>query len=100
MLVDCCCLTPESMRLYASNRMNTHTFRIIIEPDGKFFHAYVPALSGCHTFGRTLVESQRRVREAIAAYVDSLLADGKRVPSDESFESFETITLPRQREYA
>ncbi|MFH1111808.1 MAG: type II toxin-antitoxin system HicB family antitoxin [Patescibacteria group bacterium] len=80
--------------------MTTYTYRIIIEPDGGHFHAYVPALAGCHTFGRTLTEAQTNVREAIAAYVDSLIADKQPVPRDRSFESFETVSLKRQRVYA
>lgn len=78
----------------------TYTYRIIIEPDGKYFHAYVPALPGCHTFGKTIAEAKKHIREAIAVYVESLEADGERVPKDESFESFETVALRRQKMYA
>ena len=80
--------------------METYTYRIIIEPDGRQFHAYVPALPGCHTFGRTLGEVQKHAREAITVYVESLVADGQPVPRDTSFESFETVSLKRQRAYA
>lgn len=52
--------------------MKTYTYRIIIEPDGKYFHAYAPALSGCHSFGKTL-------SEAIVGYVEALLKEGQSV---------------------
>lgn len=81
-------------------KMLTYTYRVIIEPDGKYFHAYVPALPGCHTFGKTITEAKKRVREAIAVYVESLQAKGEGVPQDESFESFETVVAKPRRLYA
>lgn len=80
--------------------MNTHTYRVIIEPDGKFFHAYVPALPGCHTFGKTVLEAKKYVHEAITAYVEALIKLGEVVPADESFELFETVSIKKQRAYA
>jgi len=75
-------------------KINTnYTFRIIIEPDEKgMFHGYVPALSGCHTFGDTIEETRKNLKDAISVYVSSLITDGENVPQDNSFESFETIT--------
>lgn len=75
-------------------KVNTnYTFRTIIEPDEKrTFHGYVPALLGCHTFGSTIEETQKNLKDAISVYVSSLIADGENVPQDNSFESFETVT--------
>lgn len=75
-------------------KINTnYTFRIIIEPDEKgTFHGYVPALSGCHTFGATIEETRKNLKDAISVHVSSLIADGENVPQDNSFESFETVT--------
>ena len=76
-------------------KINTnYTFRTIIEPDEKgTFHGYVPALSGCHTYGKTIAETKKNLREAIELYLESLVADKQAIPSDLSFESFETISL-------
>jgi len=73
--------------------MKSYTYRVIIEPDGKSFHGYVPALSGCHTYGKTIAETKKNLREAIELYLESLVADKQAIPSDLSFESFETISL-------
>ena len=73
--------------------MNTYTYRIIIEPDGKYFHAYAPALPGCHTFGKTLDETKKHIREAIIGYVECLIKEGESVPKDEGMEMFESIKL-------
>ena len=75
--------------------MKNYTYRIIIEPDGKYFHAYVPALPGCHTFGKTISEAKKHARNAIEVYVQSLIDHDEPVPRDNSFESFETIELGR-----
>ena len=73
--------------------MKNHTFRVIIEPDEKgMFHGYVPALLGCHTFGKSIEETRDNLKDAIAVYVASLIADGEKVPQDKSFESFETVS--------
>ena len=79
----------------------SYTYRIIIEPDGKFFHGYVPALSGCHTFGETIAETKLYLKDAIEVYVESLIKEKKIIPSDVSFESFETVSFPySQKVYA
>ncbi len=51
--------------------MKSYTYRIIIEKDGKFFHGFVPALLGCHTFGKTVEATRKNLREAIELYVES-----------------------------
>ena len=42
-------------------------------PEGGYV-AFVPALPGCHTQGETLDETERNVKEAIALYLESLVA--------------------------
>ncbi|MEW6680097.1 MAG: type II toxin-antitoxin system HicB family antitoxin [bacterium] len=46
--------------------MKTLTYHIIIEPDeNNTFHAYVPALRGCHTWGTSIEEARRNIHDAI-----------------------------------
>ena len=73
--------------------MKNYTYRTIIEPDGKYFHGYVPALPGCHTFGKTILETKKNLREAIELYLEGLNYDEEKIPDDKSFESFETISF-------
>jgi predicted RNase H-like HicB family nuclease len=57
------------------------------------FVAFVPALPGCHTQGETLEETERNVKEAIAIYLDSLLAHGETIPEEgRSFQG--RVTVP------
>lgn len=73
--------------------MRIYTFRVIIEPDGKkAFHGYVPSLRGCHTWGGTIEETKKNLKEAITVYIESLIADRKPVPRETGLEFFETIS--------
>ena len=68
-----------------------YTYRVILESDARGYHAFVPALPGCHTWGKTIEEARRMARDAITAYARSLIADGEPVPHDTGMELFETI---------
>jgi predicted RNase H-like HicB family nuclease len=58
----------------------TFRVRVVLEPDGDGFHAYCPALRGCHTWGATRDEALANIREAAAAYLESMLAHGDPIP--------------------
>lgn len=75
--------------------MENYTYRIILEPDEGGYHAYVPALRGCHTWGKTIDKARAMVRDAIDVYLRSLIADGEKVPTDSGFEMFETVSAPK-----
>ena len=56
-------------------------YRVLIEQDEDgAYVAEVPALPGCISEGRSRSEAIENVREAIAAYVESLKAHGEPVP--------------------
>jgi predicted RNase H-like HicB family nuclease len=62
--------------------MKEFAFTVIIEPDNGSYHAYVPALKGCHTFGDTLEEAQTNIIEAIQLHLESMLEDREEIPED------------------
>lgn len=55
--------------------MTIYQFTVVIEPDEEAFHAYVPALSGCHTFGATIDEARANIAEAIELHIESMRED-------------------------
>lgn len=59
-------------------------YTVILEPDneGRGYTVLVPVLPGCATQGRTREEALSRATEAIAAYIESLEADGEPVPEE------------------
>ena len=60
--------------------MKTYQFTVVIEPDEDAFHAYVPALPGCHSFGATIDEARANIAEAMELHVESMAEDGEPIP--------------------
>jgi len=62
-------------------------YTIVIEPETNpdfqgFFTAYCPALPGCATYGKSIEEAQKNIREAIWLYLENLQANGRPIPED------------------
>ena len=54
---------------------------VVIEPDEEeAFHAFVPALPGCHTFGMTVDEARANIAEAMGLHIESMQEDGEPIP--------------------
>lgn len=63
--------------------MTNYQFTVVIEADENGYHAFVPALPGCHTFGETLDETRSNIEEAIALHVESLQEAGEPIPVEQ-----------------
>jgi predicted RNase H-like HicB family nuclease len=65
-------------------------YRVLIEPDEDgVFVAEVPTLPGCISQGRTRAEALDNIKEAIAAYLESLKQHGDPIPPPVSEEVVE-----------
>lgn len=70
--------------------MKLYTFRVIIEPEKpKGYHGFVPFLHGIHTYGNTISEVKKNLKEAIRCHVQGLLKDNGSIPQKE--DAFELI---------
>ena len=47
------------------------------------YHAFCPALKGCHSQGETLEEALANIREAIELYLEDLKAEGEPIPEED-----------------
>ncbi len=74
--------------------MPSYQFTVVIEPDEEMFHAYVPALPGCHTFGATIDEARANITEAIELHVESMLQDGEAIPAEREPMFITRLTVP------
>ncbi|CUU03668.1 MAG: type II toxin-antitoxin system HicB family antitoxin [Fimbriimonadales bacterium] len=64
--------------------MEKHYFTVILEREEEGgYHAFCPALKGCHSQGETLEEALANIREAIEAYLESLQARGEPLPVED-----------------
>ena len=67
--------------------MKSYIFQVAIEEDQfedgrKAYHAYCPALPGCHSSGHTYEEALANIKEAVELYVEDLREAGKPIPVD------------------
>jgi predicted RNase H-like HicB family nuclease len=60
--------------------MTTYQFTVVIEPDEEGYHAFVPTLPGCHSFGATIDEARTNIAEAMELHVESMQQDGETIP--------------------
>jgi len=67
------------------------SFCVVYEPDGTGWHAHIPAVRGCRTWGRSLSEARRNIRQALATCVD-VFPDAERVAR--KAELVEDVRLP------
>ena len=63
--------------------MKPYTFRVIIEPEKKGFHGFTPLLKGVHTYGSTIQEVKKNLKEAIKCHIQGLLKDKESIPQEE-----------------
>ncbi|MGA2689540.1 MAG: type II toxin-antitoxin system HicB family antitoxin [Candidatus Korobacteraceae bacterium] len=85
--------------------MKSYVFKVVVEEDEtedreKAYHAFCPALRGCHTWGRTYDEALANAREAIELYVEDLRESGQAVPVDAALGALEWPTAAVAVNYA
>lgn len=79
-----------------------YSFRVIIEQEETGgYHGFVPLLSGLHTFGDSLEEIKKNLKEAIICHVRGLVKDKEQIPQEgdalESVQTFSAKELVAQR---
>ncbi|WP_309494544.1 type II toxin-antitoxin system HicB family antitoxin [Phormidium yuhuli] len=58
-------------------------YTVIFEPESDGgYHVFCPMLRGCHSQGDHFEEALANISEAIELYLESLLADGMREPTN------------------
>ncbi len=74
--------------------MSEFQFTVVIEPDEKGYHAFVPVLPGCHSFGDTVEEAKSNILEAVEVHVESLVEDGESVPVERDPVFITRLSVP------
>jgi predicted RNase H-like HicB family nuclease len=61
-----------------------YNFTVILErEDEGGYHAFCPALKGCHTQGETYEEAMNNITDAINLYLESLRAHNDFIPQED-----------------
>ena len=74
--------------------MTTYQFTVVIEPDEGGYHAFVPVLPGCHTFGATLDEARVNIAEAIGLHIEAMQVDGEPIPVEQEPLVITRLSVP------
>jgi predicted RNase H-like HicB family nuclease len=62
----------------------SHRFTVILETESTGgFHAFCPALKGCHSEGDTEEEAMQNIQEAVELYLESFHAHGEAIPTED-----------------
>lgn len=71
-------------------------FRVVFEPDGGGWHVTIPSVKGCHTWGQSLGQARRNIREALACCVDvfGTEAEADAVAASAVFEEDVKLSAP------
>lgn len=73
--------------------MKNITYRTIIQKDTSGYHGFVPALVGCHTYGKTVNEVRKNIKEAITGWIEANKSLGWDIPQDQSLETLESVEV-------
>lgn len=67
-------------------------YTVVLEKGREFgYVAYVPALKGCVSQGRTKAEALKNIREAMEVYLQALLEDQLPLPTEAGKEFVEVV---------
>lgn len=78
--------------------MKFQKFLVVIEKGVKNYGAYSPDLPGCVTTGKTREETERNMIEAMQLHLDSMVADGDKIPKPESSAITMMVEIPTKAE--
>jgi predicted RNase H-like HicB family nuclease len=67
------------------------TVAVVYEPDEDGWHVFIPSIQGCRSWGRSITEARRNIREALDA-CQGVHPAAEGIPPDAAFE--EDIRLP------
>ncbi len=65
----------------------TYPLTIEAHPEDSGYLAYFPTLPGCQTWGDTYEAAVRNTEEALAVYIETLIANGDPIPEAEKSAS-------------
>ena len=71
-----------------------YDFTIVIEPDQEGFHAFVPAVQGCHSHGDTVDEARKNIAEALELHIESMIEDGEEIPIEKEPYFVTRLSIP------
>ena len=66
-------------------KLDQRTFKVVFTPDGSGWQATIPDVQGCISWGRSLSEARRHIREALSTCEDVLGPKAERIAERAEF---------------
>lgn len=63
--------------------MKTYVFKVVIEPDEDRYHAEIPSLPGCYSWGYTYEEALKNIKEAAELWLEMLAENHEPIPEED-----------------
>ena len=60
--------------------LSPYIYRVVIEPDDDRFHAEIPALPGCYSWGYSYQEALKNIKEALELWLEVKKEAGEPIP--------------------
>jgi predicted RNase H-like HicB family nuclease len=66
-------------------------YAVVFERSRTGYGAYVPDLPGCVATGKTLQNTQRLIKEAIALHLEGMREDGEQIPKPSAVAGYAAV---------
>ena len=75
----------------AGGRCARMRYLAVIEKAGKNYSAYIPDVPGCMATGKTAVEAEKAIEEALRFHLEGMAEDGQKAPKPEAKAGYVTV---------
>lgn len=91
-------MTNTGVNIQNTMDARTRQFRVVISysEEDKVYYANVPSIEGCMTYGDTVEEAMKHIREAAEGMLEVMIEDGMPIPDDSNLVEYSlNIDLPQ-----
>lgn len=72
--------TKQSASLHVPVARTPYVFQVVIGPDEDRYHAEIPILPGCYSWGHTYEEALKNIKEAVELWLEVKKEAGEPIP--------------------
>lgn len=59
----------------------------MIQKDSNGYHGFVPSLPGCHTYGDSILEVRKNIKEAVSGWIEANQELGLEIPKEAGIQT-------------
>jgi predicted RNase H-like HicB family nuclease len=74
----------ESTSAEVPSGASPYVYRVVVERDEDRYHAEIPTLPGCYSWGYTFEEALKNIKEALELWLEVKREEGERIPVEDA----------------